>query len=360
MKLFHRMILKDFIPVLLVAVFFFAMIIQLLDLFSNLWRYLNKGLTLSQIALITVLFAPKCISYALPVSILFSVAYNIGTYYARNELIAVYSSGFSLFQLVKPLLLAGVILSVFSFFFEDRIVIPTFKRKTEISQELLGRKASLNNDKVTILSQKGRLVYSAGYYNDDNRTLSDLTIIIRSENGEFVKRIESDLARWDDANERWMMESSRIFAHNQEGEIILKQESPFSDPDINEPPQSFRRIVADVSELPFGEARQWITTLKKAGLPYREYLTELYKRLSFALTPLIVILISCSMGGWFKKNILLMSLLFSLIVAVVYYVTQMVTSIMAKWGTITPFWGAWTATILFFIAGITLLYRMRN
>jgi lipopolysaccharide export system permease protein len=360
MKLLHKMILKDFIPVLIVALFFFAMIIQLLDLFANLWRYLNKDLTLFQIALITGLFTPKCLSYSLPVSILFSVSYNIGTYYSRNELIAVYSSGISLFQLVKPLIIAGIILSVMSFFFEDRVVIPSFRKKTELSNELLGRKPSLNNDKVTIMVSRGAMVYSAAYYNDEQKTLSDLTVIFRDEKGGFHKRIESDLARWDADGQLWTMENVRIFTLEPQGQISLLNAAKSSDPEVNEPPGSFRRIVTNVDELPFNEARNWIKTLKRAGLPYREFLTELHKRLSFSLTPLIVILISSSMGGWFRKNILLMSLLFSLIVAVVYYVTQMITSILAKWGTIPPFWGAWLATIVFLVMGIILLYRMRN
>ena len=102
------------------------------------------------------------------------------------------------------------------------------------------------------------------------------------------------------------------------------------------------------------EAGLWVESLQNAGLPYREPLTEYYKRYSFAFTPLIVVFLSCAVGGRFKKNILLMSLLLSLVVSVLYYVSQLVSSLLAKSGILTPLLGAWGPFILFFVAGLWL------
>ena len=40
MKTIYRMVLTTFILVFLVSVLFFVLVVQLLDLFTNLWRYL--------------------------------------------------------------------------------------------------------------------------------------------------------------------------------------------------------------------------------------------------------------------------------------------------------------------------------
>jgi lipopolysaccharide export system permease protein len=61
------------------------------------------------------------------------------------------------------------------------------------------------------------------------------------------------------------------------------------------------------------------------------------------------------MGGRFKKNILLMSLLSSLGSAVVFYVTEMITMMMAKLGYIPPIVGAWFPVVLFVAVGVFLL-----
>ena len=95
-----------------------------------------------------------------------------------------------------------------------------------------------------------------------------------------------------------------------------------------------------------------IKSLKKAGLPFREQLTEYYRRFSFALTPFIVSIVSSALGGRFKKNILLMSLVVSLVISVGYYVLQMVSVLFAKLGYISPLVGAWGAICHFSDHGV--------
>ena len=61
------------------------------------------------------------------------------------------------------------------------------------------------------------------------------------------------------------------------------------------------------------ESERYVAMIRRAGLPYREALTDFYRKYSFALTPLIVAFIASSLGSAFKKNILLMSLLSALV-----------------------------------------------
>ena len=61
------------------------------------------------------------------------------------------------------------------------------------------------------------------------------------------------------------------------------------------------------------QASDWLKSLRRAGLPYRETLTQYYTRYFFALSPLIVALIASGVGSRFKRNILLMNLLAALV-----------------------------------------------
>jgi lipopolysaccharide export system permease protein len=66
-------------------------------------------------------------------------------------------------------------------------------------------------------------------------------------------------------------------------------------------------------------------------------------------------ILSISMGGRFRKNILLMSLLASLSAAVVFYVIEMITMMMARLGYIPPIVGAWFPVVVFIVLGVWLL-----
>ncbi|MDC7238919.1 MAG: LptF/LptG family permease [Spirochaetales bacterium] len=353
MKTLHRMIIKDFIPTLLVSMIFFVLILQLVDIFANLWRYLNADVSLKVILQITLLYMPKCISFALPIALLFSISYTLGNYYANNELIAVFGSGFSLYQLTMPLLVIALFLSFGSYFFEDRIVIPTLKDKNRMSREVLGQTVSYSNSNVAVLSHRNRVIYNADFYNDRRMSLTGVTVLFLDDQGRLELRVDGNSAQWEDG--RWIIKNARVFS---DGEEFMVEEffSSWEHELLDEPPDSFKRITRDVAEMTAREAKDWVESLRRTGFPYKGVLTEYYQRVSFALTPLVVALLSCSLGGRFKKNILLMSLLSSLVVSVIYYVAQMIMVLLAKLGYIPPIYGAWAAFLVFLGVGV-LLFR---
>ena len=107
-------------------------------------------------------------------------------------------------------------------------------------------------------------------------------------------------------------------------------------------------------------AKIFILNLKKNGLPYYEALSKYYRRFSFPFTIFIVLFFSISLGGKFKKNIFLMSILLSLGIATLFYITEMMTMMSAKWEYISPRAGAWTPILIFFILSTLLLRTART
>lgn len=359
MRTLQFMVVRLFVPVFLLALLFFVLILELTDLFTNLWSYLSSDVGYLKIGLTLYYYLPKCLSYALPVSLLFSIAFTLGTLYAHNELIAVFGSGISLFRLVAPLVAIGILLSVLGFFFQENVVITTYREKNQLTQQLLQRQTSFSNTNVTVMSKAGDIIYHAEFYNDNARTLSGLTVLERNSNGEFVERIDAHTASWTGKN--WRLQRARIVKWNaSHTHLVQEDQETYDDPALSESPDTFKRTVRNVAEMRIPQAIQWINSLRKAGLPYRGELTDFYNRYTFALTPLIVTLISSAIGGRFKKNILLMSLLVSLVISVIYYVTQMMSVLLAKLGYLSPLTGASAGILIFLVAGIWLMRTART
>ncbi len=351
----HKMTVKSFLPVFFISILFFVLILELVDMFSNLWRYYNNDVTVLQMLKISLLYLPKCIFYSVPIALLFSIAFALGTMYANNELIAVLGAGISFYQLILPLILIGILLSGFQFWFENSVVIPTYKEKEKLYNTLVNKNVSYDNKNVTVISDNNRAIYRAGYYNNRRKTLTDVMIVIKDERGNFKRRIDAAWAEWN--GKYWILHNARIFSwDSSHKELIEEDRSDYSDNSINKKPDAFKEITRKVEEMNFNDATEWIKTLKKAGLPYREALTNYYKKIAFSLTPLIVVLLSSVIGSSFKKNILLMSLISALSLTVVYYGTQMFTSVLAKNGYIPPLMGAWAPFIIFF-SGSVFLFR---
>jgi lipopolysaccharide export system permease protein len=98
-----------------------------------------------------------------------------------------------------------------------------------------------------------------------------------------------------------------------------------------EGPETFKRNSLDVEELKARDAAAFIADLAGAGLPTAGALADYYRRYAFAVTPLVVLILSIAMGGRFRKNVLMMSLLASLVSSVIYYVCQMIAKMLRSW-----------------------------
>lgn len=353
----HAMLLRAFVPVLLIALVFFVTILVLVDLFEDITRFIDREVAFADVLRAQVLYLPRSVHFALPMALLFAVSFTLGSLYSRNELIAVFGAGISLRGFVLPLVVIGLLFSVGSFFFEDRVVIETLREKDRLERMLLNVSASRSNSNVTRLGGGARLLYHGDFYNDETQTLSGALFVERDQSGEVIRIVSARSARW--MEDRWQAQSARIFERTDDGLVERYAEQERLE-QFRLQPAAFRRIGRDVDAMRIEEAREWIESLRSAGLPYREDLTKYHERFSFALTPFIVVLIATAIGGRFRKNILLMSLLVSLVVSVVYYVTQMVSGLLAYSGALSPLLGAWAGVLLFIGVGAVLVRFSRT
>ncbi|MDR2101194.1 MAG: LptF/LptG family permease [Treponema sp.] len=350
-----RYLLKQFFPVFTVAIFMFVLLLSLIDLFANLWRYLNYEVPAREILRVCCYYLPKCFSYAVPLSLLFAAAYTLGDLYSRNELTSVFSSGIPFWRFSLSLVFVGLFASFFSFFFEDAVVIPTYKAKNDLSQVLLHQRRSENNSDIVIKARNGELIYSVDYYDYRTYTLNGVSIIEQDSMGTFISLIRSPRAVW--SGEHWIFSNALIY----QWENGLLQARPLPETDIyRESPDTFRRNAVNVEDLPVREVALVVEDLKYAGLPFVDALADYYHRFSFPSVSLVVMILSISMGGRFKKNILLMSLLASLTAAVVFYIMEMLTMMMARLGYIPPVAGAWFPVGSFIVIGLFLLLNAKT
>jgi lipopolysaccharide export system permease protein len=349
--LLDRYLVRQFLPIFVVAVGMFVMLLSLIDLFANLWRYLNYEVPFKDIMRVSLFYLPKSFSYALPISLLFAAAYTLGDLYSRNELTSIFSSGIPFWRFSASLVIIGLAASLFSFYFDDKVVIPTLRIKNDLSRRFLRQQHTETNSDIVIKARNGQLIYSVDFYDRDAQALNGISIVEQNEKGEFISLIRSVRAAWEE--DHWVFTNAIIYRWEEDG-MLRTAALPDTDA-YREHPDTFRRNAVNVEELGAHEAGLLVSDLKAAGLPFIEALADYYHRFSFPTASFVVMILSISMGGRFRKNILLMSLLASLSAAVVFYVMEMISMMMAKLGYIPPFIGAWFPVGTFIVIGVLLL-----
>ena len=345
-----RYLVKQFFPVFFIAVAMFMLLLSLIDLFAHLVRYLNYSVSFKDMLKVSLYYLPKSFSYALPISLLFAAAYTLGDLYARNELTSVFASGIPFWRFSISLLVIGLAASVFSFYFDDIVVIPTLKMKKELSQILLHEQRPENRSDIVIKARNSRLIYAVDYFDKDARVLNGISIIEQDDTGRLISLIRAFRAVW--AEDHWDLVNPVIYEWKNG---FLRYRVMEKNNEFTEEPGTFRRNMVNVEELPARDARLLVRDLKIAGLPFTVALANYHHRFSFAAVSFVVIILSISMGGRFKKNILLMSLLSSLVAAVIFYVMEMISMMLAQSGNVHPLAGAWFPVVVFIATGLMLL-----
>ena len=353
-------LLKKIFPLFLGALFFFALVLNLVDLFMNIATYLQNNCTVNDIFTVMLNYVPKTLWYAVPVAILFSTSFTLSNMYATNELEALFASGVSLLHFCMPILIISLGLSFGLFFFEDRVVVKTYEKKVELQNHLLKKSQNENNSDVIVFSNNGTVVYKANSYNEELKKLSKLYLVFRDEAKKFKALVYSDEAFWSEEDKLWKLGNSYQYKL-VDGDIKFRGfvDKEFSE-QLTESYEIFRKSIVDIQSVNTKDAKVYINHLRKAGLPYQEQLSEYYKKYSFPFIVFLVVFVSIGLTGKTKKNVLLVSLASCIGASVLFYVMMMITMVLAKHGYISPFMGAWFPVFFFIIGSLVLLKYSRT
>ena len=324
-----------------------------------MWRFLAAEASFGGILLWILAGMPAHLLEVLPVAYLFGITLSLAEMHADGELLVIWGSGISMQNLARPILLFSFFLAFAMFMANDLVGIPSTNSREELSKTLTGqRNVTRQLSEVTILDDGGRYVYHAAYYDPLQKKLGQIDIVARDEEGMPFMRILAPSAQW--AENRWDFREARIFTIGHGGEWTERREGSYSDAALDSGPESFEVFREKPGNMKAAELKRYIARLEASGLPVAEARTEWHKRFSNAFTPLIVCGLSVAFAGLFRKNSLLLSLLFSLGTATVYYVAQMLGALSAKTGWVSPAVGIWSATLLFLVIAVSGFARART
>ena len=122
-------VIKKFITNFLFVIISFTIIFIIVDIIDNIDKFINRGISNDEIITYYFLSIPWYVSIALPMTILISTIICFVTMQKNHELTALKASGVGVYRISIPLFIIGVLLSIFSFQFDNSIVTHYFQKK---------------------------------------------------------------------------------------------------------------------------------------------------------------------------------------------------------------------------------------
>lgn len=341
MRLLDRYIAWSILKVAVVTLLLCTLMLVGVDLFSNLDNYLQNNVPWSRILMMSLLYVPESMLLALGPALLFSTTYFLSMLQANNEMISLLNAGIPYRRIIIPCMALAIVMSVGQFLFNETVAIRCSLRRDVLTNELFGQRSTYDNRNVTLSDLDGGFVIHASRYLSEERRILDVVLILRDDQGKIHGRVDASRGDWDAERQRWIFKDATVYKIDSDGRTVESfHTAVYDELNVDLEPELFRNLSADIKTMELETAIRYLRRMKYLEpSQWAVSSTEFWERVLNCATPLILMLIACSINYKFKKNVLLFSIITSLCVAVVYYVVQMLTLIIAKQGVIPPIAG---------------------
>lgn len=356
-KLLDYYLLRKFTANFIFIILSFTVVFIIVDIIDNIDKFINRGISNQEIINYYLLSIPWYISIALPMTILISTIICFVTMQKNQEITALKASGVSIWRISSPLLLSGTLLCIFSFFFDNIIVVKTFEKKSPIEMKLKNKsiKSSKKNNIYYHLNNSFLAIKRFNYNNNTGTNIS----VQKLSGPDIISRIDADRMIWVEDKNMWYLKnlnirkwSGNILTHNS------KKDSTMVIADMN--PEIIKKDNINPEEMNYWQLSSFIDKLKNKGLKYNRWSVNKHFKTAFACTPFIMVLFGISLSITKPRSNYTTGIGFSIVVIFLYYLLIKAGQSLGYNQIISPFLSVWFVNILFISFGTYMFLKSRT
>lgn len=326
----------------------------LIDFSENSDEFTNKGAAISEVWNQYYLnYIPEMIRLVSPLAVFIACLIITGQMTERLEITALKASGVSLYRLVVPYLIFGILLAL-SVSYLDAFIIPNSNaERIEFEKQYLGN-AEDRLDRGRIFRQESdSTIVSFNYFEPGSNTGYQATVATFNE--KQVKSIATaNRVEWNDSLSVWNVDRYRIKTFS--GSDFEEMDTTNVNLDLNLLPGDLARRSSDIYQLTYPEAFSYIESISRIGagglsLPR----TQLFSRIAYPMSIFVVCLIGFALATERRKAGRGFYIAAGLAISIIYLAFMKIIEPFGAAGTISPEFAAFVPHSIFFGVGIILL-----
>jgi lipopolysaccharide export system permease protein len=333
-----------------------------LTLFDLLDDIIRNRIRLVYVIEYFVFLTPHILLLVIPMSVLLAILINFGILEKSSQVTALKAGGWSLYRIALPVFLIASVLCLGLYFMQDYFLPYANIRQDSIRHLIKGRppQTSMRPQRKWIFGESNR-IFNYDYFDSSQKVFVGLNVYeVDLRALEVSRRIHADRAAVRE-NADWILENGWIRDFRPGGESFR----PFSRTELSFPEKAayFEREVfepKESSKLTYLELKNYITDLRKSGYNATELQVELYKKISFPLSCVVMAMVGIPFSFSMGRKGAFFGITLSIVVAMAYWGIFSVFEQMGAYGLLIPTLAAWAANIVFAAAGLALLFTIRT
>jgi LPS export ABC transporter permease LptG len=363
-QIIDRYVLASFLFYFMMLVLTFVAIFHIFEFFQLLSDIIRNGIGLSTILSYHFFLTPRLIYDFTPIGVLASILVVFALLSKHNEITAFKACGISAHRLTIPILVASLGLSAGLFAF-DYFWVPEADRRQDQLRSIIKGKAPqtyLHPERKWINTEHNRIYYYE-YFDPVARVMSGVNIY-EIDPGPFrLKRhIFAKRARWEPTLSKWEFQSGWS-ADFQATRVIASDSFPDgirTFKELEEGPEYFMREAHQSRQMNFEELETYIADLQTKGFDTISLQVQLNKKFSVPMFAFIMAMVSIPFAFLAGNRGAMAGVGVSLALAIAYWSVDKLFEQVGALGQLPAPMAAWSPDVLFSLAGLYFLVRMRT
>ncbi len=363
MKILVRHLFMNLLKPLLYMLLVFTLLFIMADLMDDhAVEFVQAEFSIWTILAYYGLQLPSLMIFIVPICILLATLYSLSTLTRHSEIVAMRASGVSIYRIVRPYLLMGLICSLFTAVVNE-YTGPKFAYRAH--QLLESNKSSSDDVYFENIPFHNPTIGHTWYIEQfDTRppkhVMQGITLRQRRPDGSDKTKITARKGAWLDG--RWWFEDGNI-QHFDEDNNLAGMAEEFQTREMRnlpEIPEDFLGEAKDTAHQSSFELWKYIRThqfLSEQTL--NNYTVDLHHKLSMPFICLIATIIGIPVGAHTGRKGALAGIMLAIGMFFGFYAMQFTMEYLAKQMLIPPWTGAWTSILFFYLLGSIMIFRMR-
>jgi lipopolysaccharide export system permease protein len=325
----------------------------LVDFFDRLDDFIKYAAPISAVIRYFLFKAPLLLTQAAPAAALTSSFLSLGLLARHKELLALKTCGVSTWQIARPLLIAGLLLSIGTLVWNESVVPVAYHKSRRINTLEIKKKTFHG-----LFHERGfwyhgeNAFYHIDHFDSRKNILFGLRIYLLDKNFQVRSLVEIPQASWQDG--RWHFESTQEKSLSPEETVL-----PFPQASgqwLQETPEDFALVDMEAEEFSFQQLRTHIADLQRKGLDTIEYQVDLQLKGAIPFTILAMTLLGLALTIPGARQLTFPTAIgFALMGGFGYWIILALTVSLGHSGVLSPFLAAWLANGVTCLLGVFLL-----
>lgn len=303
---------------------------------------------------------PEIIRLVSPLALFLAAIHLTGKLAQTLQLVALQSSGVSLYRIVRPYALVGIMVTVGMFFFNGWIVPQANRTVLDFEQRYLKDQArSVATTDIHRQNRPGSIL-TVSYYDREGAVGHRVSLQDFDDIDGMSRRVDAPRMEWIDSLSVWRLREPLIRTFDANG-LQTRVRATTMDTTLNILPHDLARTERDVESMTIPVAAGYLEELRRSGIAeLGRTMVAYYDKFAYPLANVILIFIALPIASVRRRGGQAAQVAIGLSIAFAYLALQKLAEPFGYSGELSPMATAWLPHVVFACVAVILFMTSRK